>query len=168
MNDVFKPLIGLYAWGTWWDNQAGTNIEFGNPSMKVHKEKLHTRGPFIGKRTRWLQIKGECGLMLFLTSWTIMEDDDIAATIDSPYDGSANSIKAALNRLEGKKVENVEIGDDATTIFTFDLGGKLICKKFEDSEPDDKLWCLRIHNVYHSLRADGTLINDVAKKAQNS
>jgi hypothetical protein len=164
MNDIFKPLIGLYAWGTWCDNQAGTNIEFGNPSMVVHKERLHSKGPLVGKRSRWVQIKGECGLHLWLTSWTIMEDDEVAATIDSPYDGSFNSISAALHRLEGKKVENVDIAADATTIFTFDLGGKLICKRFDDWKPDEELWSLRTPNCYYDLQADGKII---AKNVEN-
>lgn len=98
-----------------------------------------------------------------------MEDDDVAATIDSPYDGSFNSISAALHRLEGKKVESVDVAADATTVFTFDLGGKLICKRFDDWQPDEELWSLRINNNYYGLRADGQLTpeNDVAKKIEN-
>jgi copper chaperone CopZ len=136
--------------------------------MVVHKERLNNKGPLAGKRSRWVQIKGECGLHLFLTSWTIMEDDDVAATIDSPYEGCVNSIKAALHRLEGKKVEKVEIDADATTIFTFDLGGKLICKRFDDWQPDEELWSLRTPNGYYGLQADGNVTIDIAEKVKNS
>jgi len=152
MLEIFKPAIGLYAWGTWWDNQAGTNIEFGNPSLVAHKERVHK-----GHRTRWVRIKGECGLQLWLTSWIIMEDDDIAATIDSPYEGSFNSIKAALHRLEGKKLESIDIDGDATTTFSFDLGGKLICKRFDDWKPDESMWSLRTPGGIHVCLADGTM-----------
>jgi len=155
--EIFKPVIGLYAWGTWWDNQAGTNIEFGNPSMVVHKEKLHSKGPSAGKRSRWVQIKGECGLHLWLTSWTIMEDNDVAATIDSPYEGNFNSIKAALHRLEGKKLESIDIDSNATTTFSFDLGGKLICKRFDEWKSDEELWCLRTPGKFHVCYADGSI-----------
>jgi hypothetical protein len=149
--EIFKPVIGLYAWGTWWDNQAGTNIEFGEPSLIAHKERLHK-----GHRTRWVQVKGECSLQLWLTSWTIMEDDDVAATIESPYEGSFNSITAALNRLEGKKLESIDI-DSATTTFSFDLGGKLICKRFDEWEADDNMWYLRTPNEIHVCSADGSI-----------
>lgn len=158
MNDIFKPVIGLYCWGTWWDNQAGTNIEFGNPSMVVHKERLHTKGPFAGKRSRWVQIKGECSLQLWLTSWTIMEDDEVAATIDSPYEGGVNTIKATLHRLEGKKLESIDIDDKtATTIFNFDLGGKLICKRFDEWEPDESMWSMQTPAGIYTYSANGTI-----------
>lgn len=158
MNDIFKPVIGLHCWGTWWDNQAGTNIEFGNPSMVIHPEKVRKHGPCAGKRSRWVQIKGECGLQLWVCHWTLMEDDDVAATIDSPYEGGVNTIKAALHRLEGKKLESVDIDDKtATTVFNFDLGGKLICKRFDEWESDDTMWALATPDGIHAYSADGRL-----------
>lgn len=87
-----------------------------------------------------------------------MEDDDVAATIDSPYEGGVNTIKAALHRLEGKKLESVDIDDKtATTVFNFDLGGKLICKRFDEWESDDTMWALATPDGIHAYSADGRL-----------
>lgn len=158
MLEIFKPVIGLYCWGTWWDNQAGTNIEFGKPSLVVEKERVFKRGPLAGKTSRWVRVVGECGLNLWVTDWVIMEYDLVAATLDSPYEGDFNSIKAALHRLEGKKLESIEIDAvNAQTVFTFDLGGQLICKRFNEWEPDDHMWCLHTPEGFHSCHGDGSM-----------
>ncbi len=159
MLEIFKPAIGLHAWGMWWDNQAGTNIEFGKPSMIVHKETTARRGRLAGKQSRWVQIKGECGLMLWVTHWTLMEYGEIAATIDSPYEHDFNSISAALHRLQGKKLEDIEIDAvNALTTFVFDLGGKLICKRFdEDWDAEESMWSLQTPEGIHTCHADGSI-----------
>ncbi len=136
-------LIGKICWGNWWDNQAGTGLNFGEPRLVLWENKERT------ERKVWTE--GECNLHLTLCSWKIENVGEKSVLLSSPK----KKINIALRRLEGQKITKIEFDNtNGKTIFNFDLGSKLTCRRF-DSDPESTLWSFISENPYQIIMAMG-------------
>lgn len=134
--ELFKKLIGSYAWGV--ENGVGTflDIEFGEPTLFIRqpRDASHVTGRLKESYGRRLvRPKGVNGIIL-LCDWFLKINgvDEVSS--------QGEIKKESISKLDGQALVSVERSEtDDGIIFKFDLGAEL---KINDTADSDDQWLL--------------------------
>ena len=150
MNPITSTLEQLYGkpcWGLLYDCNTNLHLNFGEPVLEI-------REPRKGKNStrRWVTIKGQWRLWVYLSYWKISFAGVTAARSTFSY----RQIQIALAELSGQELTRAEINpENGATKWVFDLGGVLETRRLGRTSKGD-LWRVYKPDGYIlAIRGDG-------------
>jgi hypothetical protein len=137
----FAPLRRHPCWGVSYDRQLNLSMHFGRPSLHIEEPFVsRSKSPTAQRRAsrRLVVVRGQWWLWLFCCHWQLKQNDRTLAT-DS---ASMRQIELGLKELDGQKLVSLSVnGKSGFTRFEFDLGCKLLCRRFA-THLDSDVWTL--------------------------
>lgn len=158
-----QPVYGQPCWGLHYNRQLNLSMNFGQPSLDV-REPFHTESEseFVQRiaRRRRVTVRGDWWLWISCCYWQLSASGQELATGAS----SLRRIERAIRELDGQQLVSVAIRPETgATLFTFDLGCVLHCRRHEKNT-DDELWTLYKPSGYVlSVYGNGTFSHDRGK-----
>jgi hypothetical protein len=157
ISNTFQPLCGQPCWGLSYDRQLNLSMNFGMPSLQIREPaSSNSRSKVIRRHfsRRRVTVRGQWWLWIYVCRWRLSADGKGLATASS----SLRRIRQAIAQLEGQKLVSAHVDSKTgATLFTFDLGCTLDCRRLE-RDTDDELWMLYKPNGYVlSVHGNGTL-----------
>lgn len=155
IQNIVKPLYGKVSWGISWDAHLNTEINFGDPVMKI-------REPYMSKSKskrikelasrRSVTVKGKWWVWIYCAHWVLRINNECRATGASSYKKKL----MAMSRLNGQRILSIIIDEySGATEFQFDLGATLHVRRFENDDSD--IWALYFpNNKVLGIRGNGT------------
>ncbi len=151
---TFQQLYGLPCWGVHYARALNLSMNFGEPSLRVREPYItNSKNPIVQglAARRRIAIRGKWWLWIYCCHWRLSLGDEQAVTSAS----SDRKISRAIAILQGQKVVSVAVeARTGATRFSFDLGGVLDCRRFNQTSDAD-LWTLYKPNGY-VLATQGT------------
>jgi len=156
IGSVFAELIGLPCWGVQKGHGSMLTFEFGAPHLSIREPIRNpiTDSPKVRRilRRRHVVTRGEWYLWIGICHWLCMSEGHVLGTDLSPDD----LIVEVARELNGQRLVSVEIEPQSRgTRFTFDLGGSLEIKPYEDEDKDEQWSLFTPEGMVFSYRADG-------------
>ncbi|WP_265564467.1 hypothetical protein [Sphingomicrobium arenosum] len=146
LDNYINPMLGLVAWGVQQGHGSFLTFEFGEPELRIEERYSQDRG-----RWRYASVSGNWHLWIYCCHWRVLQDGvQLAHSEDS-----SEHIARATSRLNGQKIVGVEVDPSrGRSTFTFDLGGALETRPYEDDATDVQ-WHIMADSQIFSFRADG-------------
>jgi hypothetical protein len=159
----FEPICGKPCWEVKQGHGSFLTLEFGTPKLFVGEVRERPRKRRLVKiwksvSPRQVFVHGEWHLWIYCCEWKLTLGLGRLANVHS--ESSKRQIAAALRILNGQDLTKVSINPKAgSSIFEFDLGGKLTTKRKKDlntvGEPYENWMLFEPSGHVLTYRADG-------------
>jgi len=158
--DSFKKVYGHPCWDV--TTRYGLAMEFGKPQLEislfVEKHKYHYKPKRITGPKRYVSVRGQWKLWIFMAHWKMSyKGKKIVTSSSSDY-----NLNRAASHLSGQKLVNIEVNPKTgATKFDFDLGCTIEARRWQKDSKDD-LWYLYIRDKYClTMKGDGSYTYEV-------
>ena len=157
LNDIFQPIYGKPCWQVEQGYGSFLNFEFGEPHLRIQVPRQATKqAPEKVRKNaarRHVYVRGDWHLWIYICDWRIIHKGQELAN----HDSNRRAIKKAIIELNGQQLNQVTVASSLTSIFEFDLGGRLeVVPNYDDYEKTVDLWLLyEPSGDVFTLRADG-------------
>ena len=153
LKDSFGQLSGLPCWGVKRGHGTSLTLEFGQPHLRIREPEVDPLAESLGKH-RCVSVAGQHHLWLHLGDWEISYEGEQIASSNSEQD----QIDRGTFLLDGQILTKfVQQRSPTESQFHFDLGGKLVIRKYIISAADEELWHFYSGDSVLSLLSSGIL-----------
>lgn len=154
LNQLFSGLIAVPSWNVKKGHGSFVTFEFGSPSIEISPVRPIKATPeFPASQERTVAVHGEWHLWIYCCAWEVSQEGTSVS-----HDGSSDkAIDTACRVLDGQAIKEIQINHRTKeTIFTFDLGGRLVTRPYGDEVleqwhlycPDGKVFTFRSDGKY--------------------
>ena len=149
----FSPVFGRPCWNVRPGYGSFITMEFGEPHLEIREPKQASHSvssrvsELLARRT--VTVHGEWHLWIYCCEWSIFNSGRLIGSSEDP-----SSFESATQFLDGQALTSTAT-ESSTTTFTFDLGGTLTTKPFDEKseqwmffQPDGFILTLRADGMY--------------------
>jgi hypothetical protein len=158
--DAFTGVFGLPSWSVAQGHGSFLTFEFGEPELRIHEPRIQkhrvSKTEEFETLTRMTQVHGAWQLWIYCSNWELTFQDRQLAHCES----DRTRIGQALRFLNGQALVNVDVANDSTSTFTFDLGAVLITSPAAlgtySDEPVEQWMLFQPSGKVLTMRGDGS------------
>ena len=152
LREYFEQLAGLPCWNVKAEYGSWLSLNFGTPHLETREGNPDAK---IGSlKRRAVFVTGEFRVWVEMGAWEILENGKRIYHSDQ----SRAYLRRAASRLDSQKISVVALlGDEKTTVFSFDQGSQLHVRSVETADADEGQWHVYCHGNCLTLLANWTL-----------